>query len=184
MNKGCQGHIFFNNTSFERYHAVIGNGGAIATTLAELEEVVFNDSKFNDSINYTLSFCTFYKNSAASNGGAISSTGIVIIIESSNFSSNHALYEGGALLLISKLAVLKEFISQDNLVRELFGDGGGAIVFSGYLLLINQSLIYTNEAGIGGGGGGGRHYQSSIITEQEFIYHILFIIEVFAMVVQ
>ena len=178
INKGYQGHILFNNTSFERNRATRGNGGAISTTLAELEEIVFSDFKFDnsDAVKFTLGFSTFYKNSAYS-GGAISSTGIVIVIESSNFSRNHALIDGGATLLNSKFVVLKKCIFRDNLAGKFLESlgNGGALKTSGTILFISQSFFYTNKAGSGGAlliltNNLTRIYSSNFIHNQAFIY--------------
>ena len=144
-----KGHQRFNTTMFEKYHAARSNGGAMASALSELEEILIKNFKiFNssDASNFTVAFSTFNNNLAGYSGGAISSTGIIIDIESSNFSGNKAFFDGGALLLHMKSVVINWCSFVDNAAEDI----GGAIRFSGNFLSINQSFFFANEADIGG----------------------------------
>ena len=153
INKKYQGPVFFNNTIFERNCAKRGDGGAMATTLTKFIELLTNDSKFiknSEAVNFTVGFSTFNENSAVV-GGAISSTDIVIIMKHSNFSSNKAVINGGALLLNTKSIIIKKCIFQDNFADQLYTGEGGAIYFSGTFLSISHSWFYRNGAKHGGG---------------------------------
>ena len=144
INKGYQGH-FFPNIAERR------NTGAIATEYEELEEIIisyFKSINISDAVNYTVDFSSF-NNNTAEGGGAISCTGIVIIIAHSNFSTNNALINGGgAILLDTKFVLIQWCTFQHNHADD---DGlGGAILSSVSFLSINNSFFYTNEGRVGG----------------------------------
>ena len=127
ISKKYQGHIFVNNTIFERNCAMTGNGGAMTTTLTEFKDILTNDSKVinSDAANFTVSFSTF-NNNFAKCGGAISST------------------------LNTTSTIIKKCIFLDNFADQYYTGEGGAMSFSGFFLSVSNSSFYGNGANTGG----------------------------------
>ena len=80
-------------------------------------------------------------------GGAIHSTGAILIIRESDFISNVAVYYGGAIYSIGTNLTIQKSSFVNNSVINM---GGAIFAYESNLLLISETIFDSNTAGFGG----------------------------------
>ena len=135
--------MVFDDNEVWAYGAVLkGNGGAIFSAGA-----------------ITATSSVFRRNMAERSGGAIHvDTGATAFIDASTFVSNTASYRGGAVTASGDTTVQNSTLRQNGRDRTsqtglvTFGTPGGGALFTDASLLVVDSTVRNNEAGVNGGG--------------------------------
>ena len=150
---------FKNNTVCNNY---VSCGGAISgyDKIQQVQVPPLKNSTAGDVTDSISTFyifnCSFQRNMAKENGGAIHSKGVKLTIKSSSFSDNSAGQSGGAIFIVPlsslslNCSILKCSFSQNKATLI-----GGAVSYTGKELFLKTSMFKSNSAvGMYGEGGG------------------------------